>query len=372
MAALAMVIVELAHREPRSRVAYNTALYALAGGAAGLAADALDGESLARLTLAALCGSMAFYVVDIGLLATVVARSRGERVIRLFPQFVRWTAVPFGIIASLTVILVVVWEQSPFVAVVLVAPLVAIALYQRRVHGALDRMRELDRLKNEFIAVVSHELRTPLASVYGAAMTLRREGLDQEGRDSLLSVIYSESERLAHLVDQVLWASRLEAGRLPPTIGECDPAGLAGEVVDAARAHLPAGLSLDLHLERPLPAVAADAERTKQVLVNLVENAVKYSPEGGHIEVSLERANGYVRFDVMDEGLGIPSAEQQRIFEKFHRLDPHLTRGVSGSGLGLYICRELVEAMNGRIWVVSREGRGSTFSFELPLADRGR
>jgi signal transduction histidine kinase len=353
-----------------SRIAYNTALYSLAGGAAGLAADALAGDGLAWLTIAALCGSAAFYLVDIGLLATVVARSRDELVLRLFPQFVRWTAVPFGIIASLTVILVAVWDRSPFVAAALVGPLVAIALYQRRVHSALDRLRELDRLKNEFIAVVSHELRTPLASVYGAAMTLRREGLNQQGRDSLLAVIYSESERLAHLVDQVLWASRLEAGRVETTTGTCDPAELAGDVVDAARARLPAGLSLQLRLDPPIPSVAADGERARQVLVNLVENAVKYSPEGGTIEVSLEQVDGFVRFAVKDEGLGIPADEQRRIFDKFHRLDPHLTRGVGGTGLGLYISRELVQQMDGRIWVVSREGRGSTFTFELPLAER--
>jgi signal transduction histidine kinase len=104
------------------------------------------------------------------------------------------------------------------------------------------------------------------------------------------------------------------------------------------------------------------------VLVNLIENAVKYSPDGGRIEVRLEHVDGHVRFVVEDEGLGIPADEQQRIFDKFHRLDPHLSRGVGGSGLGLYICRELVEQMRGRIWVVSREGRGSAFSFELPLA----
>jgi two-component system sensor histidine kinase VicK len=106
----------------------------------------------------------------------------------------------------------------------------------------------------------------------------------------------------------------------------------------------------------------------RQVLVNLVDNAVKFSPEGGSIEVALEGSNGHVRFAVADEGLGIPAEEQGRIFEKFHRLDPNLTRGVGGTGLGLYICHELVRQMNGRIWVSSREREGSTFVFELPTA----
>jgi signal transduction histidine kinase len=368
VAAATMVVVEVGRRRLPSRVTYNTALYALAGAAAGLTADAFAGDGLLRVVAAVLLGAAAFYVVDLSLLALVVARSTGERLLPLFGRYAYWTTLPCALMTSLTLILVVLWQRSPFVAIAFAGPLVGIALYQRRVQGALERLRELDRLKNEFIAVVSHELRTPLASVYGAAMTLQGRGLDRKRRESLLSVIYSESARLAHLVDQVLWASRLESGRVETTLERCDPAGLAVEVVDAARAHLSPGLSLDLRSGPDLPDVAADPEKAKQVLVNLIENAVKYSPEGGRIEVSLEHVDTHVRFAVRDEGLGIPGDEQQRIFEKFHRLDPHLTRGVGGSGLGLYISRELVEQMRGRIWVVSREGAGSTFSFELPLA----
>jgi len=106
----------------------------------------------------------------------------------------------------------------------------------------------------------------------------------------------------------------------------------------------------------------------KQVLINLIDNAVKYSTEGGEIEVSLRSTDGLVRFSVRDGGLGIPVVEQQRIFDKFHRLDPNMTRGVGGTGLGLYICKALIDQMNGRIWVTSREGEGSTFAFELPVA----
>jgi signal transduction histidine kinase len=260
------------------------------------------------------------------------------------------------------------WDRSPFLAVALVGPLVSIALYQRRQHGTLDRLRELDRLKDEFIAVTSHELRTPLASVYGAAMTLQRQELDPEQRESMLGVIYRESARLARLVDQVLWASRLESGRVTTTIESCDPVELVEEVVEAEQTHMPTGLSLTIAADEPAPRVAADGEKVKQVLTNLIDNAVKYSTEGGGIEVSLQAANDLVRFSVRDDGLGIPLVEQQRIFDKFHRLDPNMTRGVGGTGLGLYICRELVDQMNGRIWVTSREGEGSTFAFELPVA----
>ncbi len=363
-----MTAVEVARRRPFTRVAFNAGLYTLAAGAGGAAASIAEDNDLTSLFLGAVFGSTAFYIVDIALLTAVIARSSGTA---FFPSYARAmysTLLPFGIMTSLTVILVVLWDRSPFVAVALIGPLVAIALYQRWVHGALDRLRELDRLKNEFIAVVSHELRTPIASVYGAAVTLQRAELDRERRDSLLAVIYGESARLARLVDQVLWASRLEAGHTDTALESCDPAALAAGVVEAARAHLPENLALELRAEGSLPSIAADREKLKQVLVNLIENAVKYSPEGGRIDVTLSRTDGSVCFAIQDEGIGIPPEEQGRIFDKFHRLDPNLTRGVGGSGLGLHISHELVQQMDGRIWVDSREGAGSTFRFELPIA----
>ena len=116
-----------------------------------------------------------------------------------------------------------------------------------------------------------------------------------------------------------------------------------------------------------MPPVAADKDRAQQVLVNLVDNAVKYSPGGGRVELGLEAANGAVVFRVVDEGMGIPDSERSRIFEKFYRLDPNMTKGIGGTGLGLYICSELVERMGGRIWLESKEGKGSVL---LPASDR--
>jgi PAS domain S-box-containing protein len=228
----------------------------------------------------------------------------------------------------------------------------------------------VERLKTDFVSTVSHELRTPLAAIYGAAMTLQRTdvALADEQRTGLLSVVSSESERLARIVNDVLWASRLDAGVLDVSIERCDGGALAGAVVAAARAHLPAGIELALEVSPEAPPVAADPDKVRQVLVNLVDNAIKYSPDGGLVEVRVEPAGGSVRFVVSDRGLGIPPSEHGRIFEKFFRLDPNLTRGVGGTGLGLYICRELVRRMDGRIWVDSAEGAGSVFTFELPVA----
>jgi signal transduction histidine kinase len=234
----------------------------------------------------------------------------------------------------------------------------------------LTEERGIDKLKSDFVATVSHELRTPLAAVYGAAMTLRRGDieLDRDRRDRLLAVISSESDRLARIINEVLAASRLESGTFALAVESCDPKGLTLQVVDAARIHVANDIRIELAAPEQLPEVAADPDMVRQVLANLIENAVKYSPAGGRVLVSLEPHEGRVLFAVRDEGLGIPPREQERIFEKFYRLDPNLTRGVGGTGLGLYICRELVRRMGGRIWVASREHEGSTFFFELPLA----
>jgi signal transduction histidine kinase len=139
-------------------------------------------------------------------------------------------------------------------------------------------------------------------------------------------------------------------------------------VVDVLRAPAPEDIEVSVKKARGVPAVAADPDKLRQILTNLIDNAIKYSPDGGRVEVEIGRSGGRVRFRVTDEGLGIPPAEQDRIFEKFFRLDPNLTRGVGGTGLGLYISRELVLRMNGRIWVDSDGRSGSSFFLELPVA----
>ena len=243
-------------------------------------------------------------------------------------------------------------------------------------HGTVYAFRDLtderavEQLKSDFVSTVSHELRTPLAAIYGAAMTLQRGDveLNEAQEAGMLGVIAGESERLARIVNDILLASRLDSGAETVEIGRTDATELARAVLAAAEAHLPSDVELALVAPEPGPQVAADPDGLRQVLVNLVENAVKYSPNGGRVELELTPENGRVRFAVSDCGLGIPASEHERIFEKFFRLDPNLSRGVGGTGLGLYISREIVRRMGGRIKVESEPGRGSTFSFELPLA----
>jgi signal transduction histidine kinase len=151
-------------------------------------------------------------------------------------------------------------------------------------------------------------------------------------------------------------------------VERCDGVELARGVVDVARQYVPPSIELTFSAPEDAPPIAADPDKARQVLTNLIDNAVKYSPDGGRVSVEVSVAGQSLRFAVSDQGLGVPPAEHRRIFEKFYRLDPDLTRGVGGTGLGLYISRELLERMGGRIWVESSGIRGSTFVAELPIA----
>jgi signal transduction histidine kinase len=182
-------------------------------------------------------------------------------------------------------------------------------------------------------------------------------------------MIAEQSKRLAELVEEILLTGQLDAGSLRIASQPFDPEQLVRTVVEEARHRTSEGTSLEISAPTVLPYVVGDGVRTHQVLANLIDNAIKYSPGGGRVEVAAEQDGESVRFSVRDEGLGIPIGEQDRIFEKFYRLDPDNRHGVGGSGLGLYICRELVRSMNGRLWVESAPARGATFVFELPIAE---
>jgi PAS domain S-box-containing protein len=227
----------------------------------------------------------------------------------------------------------------------------------------------LEQLKSDFIATVSHELRTPLAAVYGAATTLRRRaGLDAGEREQFLEMIEEQSERLSQIVDEILIASRLEGGEIPIELAPVDGVAVAREVVEVAARSAPAGFRIQLTADAAVPPVQADADRLRQVLTNLVENAVKYAGESTAAHVLVAAHDGSVRFVVRDRGIGIPPGDHSRIFEKFYRVDVDMRHGVSGTGLGLYIVRELVDRMNGTIRVESAEGEGSEFVVELPTS----
>jgi len=228
----------------------------------------------------------------------------------------------------------------------------------------------LEAIRAEFVATVSHELRTPLAALQGAALTLTERGraLPPATREKLLAMIAGQSKRLASLVDDILLAGQLDAGSLRVEREPFSAAAVARAAVDEARQRAATKAMLRVSAADDLPRVLGDEGRTHQILANLIDNAVKYSPAGSRVDVEVQREEARVRFSVRDRGPGIPPAEQEHVFEKFYRLDPHHHYGVGGSGLGLYICRQLVSSMHGQIWVESAPQRGSTFTFELPIA----
>jgi two-component system phosphate regulon sensor histidine kinase PhoR len=230
--------------------------------------------------------------------------------------------------------------------------------------------RGLETAKSDFIATVSHELRTPMTAVLGAAKTLLRDdiALSPERRQQLLEMIGAQGTRLTQITEEVLLANRLDRGDLRLDRERVDLDELVRIAVEAMRERLPESVSLNARTGANGAAALGDRDRIEQVLVNLIDNAVKYSPDGGDVLVTSKPSQTIVRVEVADEGMGIPPAEQDSIFEKFYRADPHQRAAPGGTGLGLYICRELVRRMGGTIGVRSHPGEGSTFFFELPRA----
>jgi two-component system phosphate regulon sensor histidine kinase PhoR len=232
----------------------------------------------------------------------------------------------------------------------------------------LSAERRLDEAQSDFIATVSHELRTPMTAVLGAAKTLLRDDIDlsPERRRELLEMIGVQGTRLTQITEEILLASRLDRGDLRLESNRLDLGEVVQTTVEAMRPQLPSSISLTTNLQGNGAAAVGDRNRVEQVLINLLDNAIKYSPDGGAVVVSTARVPEAVRVTVEDHGIGVPPDEQSAIFEKFYRADPHLRQVPGGTGLGLYISRELVHRMGGRMGVRSQPGAGSTFFFELP------
>ena len=231
----------------------------------------------------------------------------------------------------------------------------------------VEELRRLSALRADFVSLVSHELRSPMASLIGSAQTLRERWreLAAEQRESFLALIAHETSRLAALVEDVLDTSRIEAGTFTYTFREVDVAGL----VRAAAAAAESGqddVRVRAEIPGALPTVRGDGERLRQVLSNLIDNAVKYSPDGAEVQVMTRAQDGRVEVAVSDRGPGIPSEQQRLIFQKFGRAKLG-DKTKPGTGLGLYIARSIAEAHGGAIAVESAPSRGATFTLTLPL-----
>lgn len=238
-----------------------------------------------------------------------------------------------------------------------------------QVKKANMRLTELDRLKTDFISIVSHDFRSPLASIILAAKGLMRQGqpVNQERLAEYLNVIIDKATRLSHLAEDTLSMTKMEAGQLSYFFKRVNLKSLiheASSLVEFSRRH-----SLEYTVDPGADYVKGDDAKLRQVLQNLLSNAVKYSPRGGMIRVRAENySTDQIIVLVSDEGIGIPTEQMDRLFEKFCRINTIETRSIKGSGLGLWICREIVRSHGGQIWVESQLGKGSTFRFTLRKA----
>lgn len=234
----------------------------------------------------------------------------------------------------------------------------------------ITRLRELDRLKSEFVLTASHELRTPLTSV-SITMDLLMETAAAKLTDKereLLAACHEDVQRLRALVNDLLDLSKIEAGKLDLAFEQVQPSFLFDQALAVMTPQAEAkNLELKLEIPGDLPAVKVDPNKIVWVIVNLLANAVRHTPEGGHIRVKGERVGGQVHLSVSDDGEGVPYEIQSRIFDKFVQIKRD--GGAGGSGLGLAICKEVVRAHRGTIWLDSVPGQGSTFTFTIPIAD---
>ena len=230
------------------------------------------------------------------------------------------------------------------------------------------QLQELDQIKSEFVSLVSHEFRAPLTNMRGALELMGESCITANSTcNRMLGIVNAEVDRLARLVEDVLNVSRIEAGELKLTCEKVNAVQAVNQVLDEFTARN-TRQKFHSYSGSVRPYLWADLDRLHQVIANLIDNAVKYSPENSEVTVSIELNGEEGILSVADHGPGIPLTEQSRLFQKFSRLDSQDDKETYGYGLGLYLSRRLIEGMHGRIWVESEPGRGATFRFALPLA----
>lgn len=232
----------------------------------------------------------------------------------------------------------------------------------------ITQRKEVDRLKDEFISVVNHELRTPLASVRSFTELMLSRNFSPEKQRELLSIIQRETIRLTDLINDFLDLRRIESGQQSYQFMDVDPAAVLRASM-ALFSHTAGGHTFQVRLPDPVPQVRADADRLQQVLVNLLANAVKFSPQGGIITTGIQTVGDEIVISVADQGIGIAPEELPKVFDRFFRADNRDVRKIGGTGLGLTLVKEIITAHGGKVWLESIPGQGSTFFFTLPYVN---
>jgi len=234
----------------------------------------------------------------------------------------------------------------------------------------ITELRRLEKIRQDFVANVSHELRTPISSIKGYAETLLEGALeDKDNAKEFISIIYQDSNRLASLINDLLDLSKIESGKLKMSFVELDPVLLIKRAITVMDNQAKAkSIALKIDIPQSLPKIKADETRFSQVMINLLDNAIKYSSEGGTATIFARVVGNALQIDISDTGIGISEKDLPRIFERFYRVDKARSRELGGTGLGLSIVKHIVSTHGGQVWVKSELGQGSTFSFTIPLA----
>jgi signal transduction histidine kinase len=306
-----------------------------------------------------------------------------------FLQSVWWQFLLAGFVAALIALLLARWlargMTQPLRDMAAAARRMETGDYSTRVHtrsldevgqlaAAFNRMSQeleiLELSRRDLVANVSHELKTPIAAITAHLENLL-DGIEEPDPETI-QVMLHQSERLGRLVEQLLDLSRLESGEVPLHPVEVPVAPLVDRVVSEIEVHVPSEVAIGRDIPADLPPLVADPERVHQVLYNLVDNAVRYSTDGGRVTIAAQRHNGSIEISVSDTGMGISPEHLPRLFERFYRVDPARSRDDGGTGIGLAIARSVVEAHGGHIRAESEPGRGSVFAFDLPAATNDR
>ncbi|MGD9015666.1 MAG: ATP-binding protein, partial [Candidatus Omnitrophota bacterium] len=234
----------------------------------------------------------------------------------------------------------------------------------------ITELRRLEKIRQDFVANVSHELRTPVSSVKGYAETLLEGALkDKKNARDFLRIIHSDADRLAKLIDDLLDLSKIESGKLKMDLKSYSIKPIVKRVISGLdKQSKEKSIRIKEDIPRDIPNILADESRIAQVLLNLMDNAIKYNNEGGSITILAKEKDNFIRIEISDTGVGIPEKDLPRLFERFYRIDKARSRELGGTGLGLSIVKHIIQAHNGEVFVQSIFGKGSTFSFTIPKA----
>jgi signal transduction histidine kinase len=373
----------LVHKAPW-KIGFNAGQYTLSLGAAGAVYHVLGGQigqGIGSLVPFALSATV-FFVLNTTITDVALGLASGVDLRAYIAKDLVFEAQATLPLLALAPVVVAAAEASLWLIPLAAAPAIAVwwgtrlALENARLaaelRGSLDHQRELNRLKDDFVAVVSHELRTPLTSIQGYVKTLLQlsPDLPDDQRRAFLEAADRQSDRLRRLIEQLLVVGRLDSHVEPLSLSWVDVDELVAHVVEelGPRAQ---GHAFDVRVAADLPRLRTDEGKLHQILSNLVENALKYAPPDTRLTIKADPAPEGVRVGVIDEGPGIPSDAHERIFERFYQVDQSATRRVGGTGLGLYICRRMAEALGARLWLARSDGAGSEFALSVPARAPG-